>query len=123
MDTIVDVTATTTTNGPTERPCDRAYALGRELQSLAAAQASLDHDFCVLVNRFDATGAIAPLRRHPVDGSLSGVGVRDERHGRAGGRTGRAGVAGYAADQGLVPAGSIVILEDPRTHASGGRGG
>jgi hypothetical protein len=59
MDTIVDVTATTTTNGPTERPCDRAYALGRELQSLAAAQASLDHDFCVLVNRFDATGAIA----------------------------------------------------------------
>ena len=60
MDTIVDVTATTTTNGPTERPCDRAYALGRELQSLAAAQASLDHDFCVLVNRFDATGRSRP---------------------------------------------------------------
>ena len=32
--------------------------MGRELQSLAAAQVSLDHDFCVL-NRFDATGAIA----------------------------------------------------------------
>jgi len=34
----------------------QAYALGRELQSLAAAQASLDHDFCVLVDRFDESG-------------------------------------------------------------------
>jgi len=40
-------------------PRDRAYELGRQLQSLAAAQASLDHDFCVLVDQFDAVGAIA----------------------------------------------------------------
>ena len=33
--------------------------MGRELQGLAAAQASLEHDFCVLVDRFDASGAIA----------------------------------------------------------------
>jgi hypothetical protein len=40
-------------------PRDRAYELGRQLQSLAAAQASLDHDFCVVVDKFDETGAIA----------------------------------------------------------------
>lgn len=33
--------------------------MGRELQSLAGAQASLEHDFCVLVDQFDTTGAIA----------------------------------------------------------------
>lgn len=40
-------------------PRDRAYELGRQLQKLAAAQASLDHDFCVLVDQFDETGAMA----------------------------------------------------------------
>ncbi len=61
----MDMTTTVHTDGSEaavtslDRPCDRAYALGRELQSLAAAQASLDHDFCVLVDRFDETGAVA----------------------------------------------------------------
>ena len=33
---------------------DEAEHLGRELQELAAAQAGLDHEFCQLVDRFDA---------------------------------------------------------------------
>lgn len=59
MTTIVDTVASVPSVATLDRPCDRAYALGRELQRLAAAQASLDHDFCVLVDRFDETGAVA----------------------------------------------------------------
>ncbi len=59
MTTTVDTVPSDTSIATLDRPCDRAYALGLELQSLAAAQASLDHDFCVLVNRFDETGAVA----------------------------------------------------------------
>jgi hypothetical protein len=32
--------------------------LGRQLQELAAAQASVDHDFCVLVDQFDNGHAV-----------------------------------------------------------------
>ena len=58
MDTPVDIPALPT---PSDTAVSRsqAYALGRELQTLAAAQASLDHDFCMLVDQFDATDAIA----------------------------------------------------------------
>lgn len=59
MNTLIDASATAIDGKLSESPCDRAYALGRELQSLAAAQASLDHDFCVLVDRFDESGAVA----------------------------------------------------------------
>jgi hypothetical protein len=59
MTTTVDEKALASSSPPLDRPCDRAYALGRELQTLAAAQASMDHDFCVLVDRFDDTGAVA----------------------------------------------------------------
>lgn len=59
MTCFVDVPASLDDEGLSQRPCDKAYALGRELQGLAAAQASLEHDFCVLVDRFDASGAIA----------------------------------------------------------------
>lgn len=38
---------------------EQAHALGRELQALAGLQATVDHDFCVLVDRFDASGALA----------------------------------------------------------------
>ena len=55
----IDVLASIQDERLSQRPCDKAYALGRELQSLATAQASLDHHFCVLVDRFDASGAIA----------------------------------------------------------------
>jgi hypothetical protein len=55
MDTPVGITALHTESSASR---DLAYALGRELQSLAAAQASLDHDFCALVDDFDATDAI-----------------------------------------------------------------
>lgn len=44
---------------PQALPRDKALALGRELQILAATQASMDHDFCQLVDRFDQTGAIS----------------------------------------------------------------
>lgn len=60
MDAIIDIFSDdSSTASETKRtPRDRAYELGRQLQSLAAAQASLDHDFCVLVDHFDAVGAI-----------------------------------------------------------------
>jgi len=35
-----------------------AFLLGRRLQELAASQAGLDHDFCVLVDQFDAADAV-----------------------------------------------------------------
>jgi hypothetical protein len=61
MDAIIDIfSEDSSTASETKRtPRDRAHKLGRQLQSLAAAQASLDHDFCVLVDQFDAVGAIA----------------------------------------------------------------
>lgn len=61
MKTPSDTTCATTRRpqDAAKLPCDEAYELGRELQSLAAAQACLDHDFCVLVDRFDASGALA----------------------------------------------------------------
>lgn len=37
---------------------EEALLLGRRLQELAASQAGLDHDFCVLVDQFDAADAV-----------------------------------------------------------------
>ena len=37
---------------------EEAFLLGRRLQELAASQAGLDHDFCVLVDQFDAADAV-----------------------------------------------------------------
>jgi hypothetical protein len=61
MNAIIDIPLddSSTASETRRTPRDRAYELGRQLQSLAAAQASLDHDFCVLVDQFDAAGAIA----------------------------------------------------------------
>lgn len=38
------------------------------LQALAGLQATVDHDFCVLVDRFDASGALAYFDGMQVDG-------------------------------------------------------
>jgi hypothetical protein len=61
MDTPIENTASSDPAAAEVTPMlrDDAYALGRELQSFAAAQACLDHDFCDLVDRFDASGALA----------------------------------------------------------------
>ena len=37
---------------------EEAFLLGRQLQELAASQASVDHDFCVLVDQFDTGHAV-----------------------------------------------------------------
>ena len=37
---------------------EKAFLLGRRLQEMAASQAGLDHDFCVLVDQFDAADAV-----------------------------------------------------------------
>jgi len=60
MDAIIDIFSDdSSTASETKRtPRDRAYELGRQLQSLAAGKASLDHDFCVLVDQFDAVGRL-----------------------------------------------------------------
>jgi len=85
-----------------------AFALGRRLQELAASQAGLDHDFCVLVDQFDAADAVRWFD-----------GIRSTAHYIAwacsmeGGAARGAGAARDAAREGVAARGPVVVLEGP----------
>jgi len=60
MTALVAIDPAKTASVEAEHPLtqEEALLLGRRLQEMAASQAALDHDFCVLVDQFDSTDAV-----------------------------------------------------------------